>query len=300
MAEDGLGLGGEDEVSADLGDEQWADPEAVAGEEELALASVPDREGEVAVHPVEASRAPLLVGLGDHLGVASGGEAMAQILELRDQLDVVVDLAVLHHPVPAVFVRERLVAAGEVDDCEPVVRHPVAPVDVEAGAVGTAVAELAGHGQEKLLGSLRSRARVDAGDAAHDLDDTGRPGRRQGQEILVLRAKDCLLLSDRRLAGSGDFSLSVMPSPDAIEEEVRQFLRDNFPLSADGVTLDREDSLIEVGVIDSTGVLELIGFIEERYEVTIADEEVLPENLDSIANLTRFVGEKTAGSNGAG
>jgi acyl carrier protein len=99
----------------------------------------------------------------------------------------------------------------------------------------------------------------------------------------------------------GDFSLSVMPSPDAIEQEVRQFLKDNFPLSADGVTLDAEDSLIEVGVIDSTGVLELIGFIEERYEVEIADEEVLPENLDSIANITRFVGTKVgAGSNGAG
>ena len=123
----------------------------------------------------------------------------------------------------------------------------------------------------------------------------------KARKILVLRAKDCLLLSDGRLAGSGDFSLPVMSSPDAIEQEVRQFLRDNFPLSADGVTLAAEDSLIEVGVIDSTGVLELIGFIEERYEVEIADEEVLPENLDSIANITRFVGTKVgAGSNGAG
>src|SRR5512145_2523427 len=73
----------------------------------------------------------------------------------------------------------------------------------------------------------------------------------------------------------GDFSLPVMQSPEAIEQEVRQFLKDNFPLSADGVVLDGDDSLIEVGVIDSTGVLELIGFIEERYELTIADEEVL-------------------------
>ena len=92
-----------------------------------------------------------------------------------------------------------------------------------------------------------------------------------------------------------------MSNPESIEQEVRQFLRDNFPLSADGVVLDRDDSLIEVGVIDSTGVLELIGFIEERYEVEIADEEVLPENLDSIANITRFVGAKVGGgSNGAG
>jgi acyl carrier protein len=92
-----------------------------------------------------------------------------------------------------------------------------------------------------------------------------------------------------------------MSNNESIEQDVREFLKDNFPLSADGVVLDREDSLIEVGVIDSTGVLELIGFIEERYEVEIADEEVLPENLDSIANITRFVDEKTgAASNGTG
>jgi acyl carrier protein len=89
---------------------------------------------------------------------------------------------------------------------------------------------------------------------------------------------------------------------ETIEHEIREFLRENFPLSADGVTLQRDDSLIEVGVIDSTGVLELIGFIEERYEVEIRDEEVLPENLDSIGSIIRFVGEKlgaAAASNGA-
>lgn len=90
-----------------------------------------------------------------------------------------------------------------------------------------------------------------------------------------------------------------MANSESIEQEVREFLRENFPLSADGVMLAPDDSLIEVGVIDSTGVLELIGFIEERYEVEIADEEVLPENLDSIAAITRFVGEKTARSNGS-
>lgn len=91
-----------------------------------------------------------------------------------------------------------------------------------------------------------------------------------------------------------------MANSESIEQEVREFLRENFPLSADGVVLAPDDSLIEVGVIDSTGVLELIGFIEERYEIEVRDEEVLPENLDSIANITRFVGEKTAGTNGAG
>lgn len=78
----------------------------------------------------------------------------------------------------------------------------------------------------------------------------------------------------------------------AIEHAVREFLTENFPLSGDASELEREESLIGAGVIDSTGVLEVIGFVEERYEVQIADEEVLPENLDSIASIGRFVAGK--------
>jgi len=92
-----------------------------------------------------------------------------------------------------------------------------------------------------------------------------------------------------------------VPNSELIEQEIREFLKENFPLTADG-DLQRDDSLIEVGVIDSTGVLELIGFIEERYEIEVPDEEVLPDNLDSIANITRFVGGKLGAgtsSNGA-
>lgn len=77
-----------------------------------------------------------------------------------------------------------------------------------------------------------------------------------------------------------------------IEDAVRQFLSDNFPLSSSGSELAADDSLIAAGVIDSTGVLELIEFLEERYEIQIADEEVLPENLDSIGSIGRFVGAK--------
>jgi acyl carrier protein len=90
-----------------------------------------------------------------------------------------------------------------------------------------------------------------------------------------------------------------LSSHESVEQEVCTFLKDSFP-ERRRVTFENDDSLIEVGVVDSTVVLELIGFIEERYEIAIADEEVLPENLDSIANITRFVSEKTgAGSNGA-
>jgi acyl carrier protein len=83
-----------------------------------------------------------------------------------------------------------------------------------------------------------------------------------------------------------------------IEQDIREFITLNFPLSNEDFSLKPDDSLIEVGVIDSTGVLELIGFIEERYALQVHDAEVLPENLDSIENISRFVSRKLALSNG--
>jgi acyl carrier protein len=50
---------------------------------------------------------------------------------------------------------------------------------------------------------------------------------------------------------------------------------------------------MDSGIIDSTGVLELIGFLENEFDITIADEELEPENLDSISNLVRFVSSKS-------
>jgi acyl carrier protein len=84
-----------------------------------------------------------------------------------------------------------------------------------------------------------------------------------------------------------------------IETAVREFLTENFPLSGDAHGLGADESLIGAGVIDSTGVLEVIGFIEERWEIAIADEEVLPENLDSIASIGRFVSRKLGAENGS-
>jgi acyl carrier protein len=90
-----------------------------------------------------------------------------------------------------------------------------------------------------------------------------------------------------------------MADPAAIEHAVREFLTENFPLSGDASELDREESLIGAGVIDSTGVLEVIGFVEETYGVQVADEEVLPENLDSIAAIGRFVAGKLGAADAA-
>ena len=70
-------------------------------------------------------------------------------------------------------------------------------------------------------------------------------------------------------------------------------------MSANG-PLAGTDSLLETGVIDSVGVLELIQFVESTYEIEIPDAEVLPENLDSIDAITRYVSSKRdAGGNPA-
>jgi len=79
----------------------------------------------------------------------------------------------------------------------------------------------------------------------------------------------------------------------AAEERIRQFLSDNFPY-VDGANVDRDQSLVEAGVIDSTGVLELVGFVEEEFEMRIPLEDLVPENFDSIANVTRYVSARTS------
>jgi acyl carrier protein len=77
-----------------------------------------------------------------------------------------------------------------------------------------------------------------------------------------------------------------------VESEIRAFIADNFLLGDDVQKLAGSASLIDAGIIDSTGVLELVGFLEDSYGIRIADHELLPENLDSIDNVIRFVGEK--------
>ena len=77
-----------------------------------------------------------------------------------------------------------------------------------------------------------------------------------------------------------------------MENELRSFLAENFLLGEDFRGLPGSASLIEAGIIDSTGVLELVGFLEETYDIQIAEAELVPENLDSIDNIVGFVGAK--------
>jgi acyl carrier protein len=77
----------------------------------------------------------------------------------------------------------------------------------------------------------------------------------------------------------------------AIENEIRKFIEENFILDGDD-NLGDEDSLLEKGIIDSTGVLELVAFIEETYHFKIQDEELIPVNLDSIKNISEYIRNK--------
>jgi len=72
---------------------------------------------------------------------------------------------------------------------------------------------------------------------------------------------------------------------------VKEFIIENFLFgNADG--LQDGTSFLEEGIIDSTGVLELISFLEEEFSIEVEDEELIPENLDSINNVTVFLQKK--------
>jgi acyl carrier protein len=77
-----------------------------------------------------------------------------------------------------------------------------------------------------------------------------------------------------------------------ITQQVRDFVIANFLFGQDNGRLQDHQSLLESGVIDSTGVLELVTFLEERFGIGVADRELLPENLDSVENVARFVSRK--------
>ena len=77
-----------------------------------------------------------------------------------------------------------------------------------------------------------------------------------------------------------------------IENDVREFVGENFLFGRKKVELHGDDSMLEQGLIDSAGVLELVSFIEERFKVKVSDDELVPENLDSINRLISFIESK--------
>ena len=79
----------------------------------------------------------------------------------------------------------------------------------------------------------------------------------------------------------------------SVRDQVREFVTSNFPI-ADPDKLADDVDLLDARVIDSTGVLEIINFIEPTFSITVRDDEMVPDNLASIANLVAYIARKQA------
>ncbi len=74
--------------------------------------------------------------------------------------------------------------------------------------------------------------------------------------------------------------------------QVRNFIFENFIFSDDQSLLDNEASFLEEGIVDSSGMIELIAFIGDEFHISIEDDELIPDNLDSVDKIVSFIQRK--------
>lgn len=79
----------------------------------------------------------------------------------------------------------------------------------------------------------------------------------------------------------------------SVAQGVRDYILQNFLFTDDQSAIADGDSFLTKGIVDSTGMLEIIYFLEDEYGIKIEDEEMVPENLDSVNNIVAFVARKT-------
>ena len=79
---------------------------------------------------------------------------------------------------------------------------------------------------------------------------------------------------------------------ESIEQKIKNYIVENFLFGDETVLFNNDDSLSENGIIDSTGILGLVNFLENEYQISIKNEEIVPENLDSINKIVRFLKTK--------
>ena len=78
-----------------------------------------------------------------------------------------------------------------------------------------------------------------------------------------------------------------------LEALIRNYILENFLFTDDDSLVQNDASFLEDGIVDSTGILELVMFVEETFGIAVEDEEILPENFDSVAQLAQYVRLKT-------
>ena len=79
----------------------------------------------------------------------------------------------------------------------------------------------------------------------------------------------------------------------SVESRVRSYVLENYLFTDDQSELDSNDSFLEKGIVDSTGVLEIIQFLEEEFAIKVTDQEMVPEYLDSVNKIVNLIQEKT-------
>lgn len=77
-----------------------------------------------------------------------------------------------------------------------------------------------------------------------------------------------------------------------IRDQIRDFIQQNFLFDGDVSRLDDDASLLEMGIVDTTGILELVLFCEETYGFIVDQADLVPENFDSVANVTAYVAQQ--------
>jgi acyl carrier protein len=85
-----------------------------------------------------------------------------------------------------------------------------------------------------------------------------------------------------------------------IDQTVRHFIVEHFLYGDQSAPLKPEDSFLDRGIIDSTGVLELVSYIQKEFSIEVYDAEIIPDNFDSISKLTQYILQKQAGVTQAG
>ena len=78
----------------------------------------------------------------------------------------------------------------------------------------------------------------------------------------------------------------------SLEEQIRGYVLENYLFTDDQSALNSDDSFLEKGILDSTGILEVIYFIEDEFDVKVEDEEMIPENLDSVNRIVAYIQKK--------
>ena len=80
----------------------------------------------------------------------------------------------------------------------------------------------------------------------------------------------------------------------SIGEQIKDYISKNILFSDNGYLYSDGDSFLEEGIIDSVGIMELVAFVEEQFGIKVKDEEITPDNFDSITNLSNYITRKQA------